>query len=64
LPIVGINVKGIDEALKALSRARRKFRAEFYYTQHNIIEILSNKLVTQGREREELVFVGPWAWAS
>ncbi len=40
LPIVGINVKGIDEVLIALSRMRRRFKAEFYYTQYNIIEIL------------------------
>ena len=40
LPIVGIQVRGIDDALRALSRVKRKFRAEFYYTQYNIIEIL------------------------
>ncbi|GAB6947220.1 PIN domain-containing protein [Vulcanisaeta sp. JCM 16161] len=40
LPIVGINVKGVEEVLIALSRVRRRFRAEFYYTQYNIIEIL------------------------
>lgn len=37
---MGINVKGIDEVLIALSRMRRRFKAEFYYTQYNIIEIL------------------------
>ena len=40
LPIVGIQVRGIDDALRALSRVKRRFRAEFYYTQYNIIEIL------------------------
>ncbi|WP_243666317.1 PIN domain-containing protein [Vulcanisaeta sp. JCM 16159] len=37
---MGVNVKGVDEALIALSRVRKRFRAEFYYTQYNIIEIL------------------------
>ena len=40
LPIMGIQVKGIDDALRALSRVKRRFRAEFYYTQYNIVEIL------------------------
>ncbi|WP_243675782.1 hypothetical protein [Vulcanisaeta distributa] len=37
---MGINVKGLDDVLIALSRVRKRFRAEFYYTQYNIIEIL------------------------
>ncbi|BDR91863.1 hypothetical protein Vsou_09560 [Vulcanisaeta souniana JCM 11219] len=32
LPIVGINVKGLDEVLIALSRVRRRFKTEFCYT--------------------------------
>ncbi|WP_243677815.1 hypothetical protein [Vulcanisaeta distributa] len=37
---MGVNVKGVDEVLIALSRVRKRFRAEFYYTQYSIIEIL------------------------
>ena len=40
LPIVGIEVEGIEEALVALKKLRREKRARFYYTEFNILEIL------------------------
>ena len=40
LPIVGINVAGIKEALEALSKLKEKRDAQFYYTPYNIIELL------------------------
>ncbi len=40
LPIVGVEVEGIEEALVVLKKLRRKRRAEFYYTPFNILEVL------------------------
>lgn len=41
LPIVGVEVEGINKALTVLRELRRRKEAKFYYTQFNIIEILS-----------------------
>jgi len=40
LPIVGVEVEGVERALVALGRLRRERKARFYYTQFNILEIL------------------------
>ncbi len=40
LPIVGVEVEGIDKALLTLRKLRRRGVLEVYYTPFNIIEIL------------------------
>lgn len=40
LPILGVEVEGIDEALEVLRRLRRKEDVMFYYTEFNMLEIL------------------------
>ncbi|ABM81172.1 PIN domain-containing protein [Hyperthermus butylicus] len=40
LPIVGIDVEGVEEALRVLERLYRLGRAEIYYTPFNILEIV------------------------
>ena len=40
LPIVGVEVEGLREALAALRELRRERRAKFYYTPFNILEVL------------------------
>lgn len=40
LPIVGVEVEGLDEILVVLKRLRRNKKASFYYTEFNILEIL------------------------
>lgn len=40
LPIVGIEVEGIEEVLKVLERLYRLGRAEIYYTPFNMLEIV------------------------
>ncbi|MEB2835858.1 MAG: PIN domain-containing protein [Desulfurococcales archaeon] len=40
LPIVGVDVEGVGEALRALERLYRLGRAEVYYTPFNLLEIL------------------------
>ncbi|MDK2463587.1 MAG: PIN domain-containing protein [Candidatus Korarchaeota archaeon] len=40
LPILGVDVEGVDEALRVLKGLRSGRRAEFYYTEFNLIEVL------------------------
>ncbi len=40
LPILGIEVEGVGKALEVLGRLRSDGKAEFYYTEFNMIEIL------------------------
>jgi len=40
LPVVGVEVEGLREALVALKELRRKRKARFYYTPFNILEVL------------------------
>ena len=40
LPMVGIEVKGINEILIALKKLKRRKLTEFYYTPFNIFEII------------------------
>ncbi len=40
LPILGIDVEGVDKALEVLGRLKSDGKAEFYYTEFNLIEIL------------------------
>ncbi len=40
LPILGIDVEGVDKALKVLGRLKSEGKAEFYYTEFNLVEIL------------------------
>ncbi len=40
LPIVGVEVEGVEEALRTLEKLYRLGRAKIYYTQFNILEIM------------------------
>jgi len=40
LPIVGVDVVGVEQALRVLKKLRDRGVAEYYYTQYNILEIL------------------------
>ena len=40
LPIVGVDVVGVEQALRVLKKLRDRGVAEYYYTQYNIFEIL------------------------
>ena len=40
LPVVGVEVEGLREALVALRELRRERKAKFYYTPFNILEVL------------------------
>ena len=40
LPIVGVDVVGVEQALHVLKKLRDQGVAEYYYTQYNIFEIL------------------------
>lgn len=40
LPIVGVDVEGIEEALRVLEKLYRLGKAEIYYTPFNILEII------------------------
>ncbi len=40
LPIVGVDVDGIDKVMHILKKLRDKGIAEYYYTQFNILELL------------------------
>jgi len=40
LPIVGVEVEGIEEALILLKRLRDEEKAEYYYTPFNLFEII------------------------
>ena len=40
LPIVGVDVVGVEQALHVLKKLRDRGVAEYYYTQYNIFEIL------------------------
>ncbi len=53
LPIVGVDVEGVGEALKALKRLYRLGRVEIYYTPFNILEILG-KLSRIGYDGERV----------
>ncbi|BES82412.1 PIN domain-containing protein [Pyrodictium abyssi] len=40
LPVVGVDVEGVEEALTVLEKLYRLGRAEIYYTQFNVFEIM------------------------
>ncbi len=40
LPILGVDVEGVDKALKVLERLRSEGKARFYYTEFNLLEII------------------------
>ncbi len=55
LPIVGIDVEGIEKVLNALSKLHRLGRVEIFYTPFNILEILGKlSRINFDRERVEL----------
>ena len=56
LPILGVEVEGIDEVLVVLRRLRRKKRARFYYTEFNILEILGK--IAKVRYNRDIVATG------
>ncbi|MEM2122405.1 MAG: PIN domain-containing protein [Candidatus Bathyarchaeia archaeon] len=52
LPIIGVEVEGVEKALKTLKRLREEGKAEYYYTPFNILEILGKlSKVKYSRER-------------
>jgi len=40
LPIVGVDVVGVERVIRILKKLRDRGDAEYYYTQYNILEIL------------------------
>ncbi len=56
LPIVGVEVEGTEKVLLLLKKLRRKKKAEFYYTQFNILEILGK--ITKTKYDPKIVAAG------
>ena len=57
LPIVGVEVEGIERTLMVLRKLRKERKAEFYYTPFNIIEILG-KIAKLKHYNKEVVDTG------
>ncbi|MHA1859827.1 MAG: PIN domain-containing protein [Candidatus Asgardarchaeia archaeon] len=56
LPIVGVEVEGIDKALTILGRLKRKKEVKFYYTHFSIFEILAK--IAKVKYDRDVVFTG------
>lgn len=56
LPIIGVDVKGIEETMSILKMLRERKKTKYYYTLFNIFEIIGK--LSKTKYEEERIYVG------